>query len=64
MNEYVLLSVEEAGAGFAASVANANIYNGLGDKLNLQALMDIGVVSINEPKRKIIGIILSDDEKR
>lgn len=60
MNEYVLLSVEEAGAGFAASVANANIYNGL-EISSIQALMDIGV-SINEPKENN-RIILSDDEK-
>jgi NAD(P)-dependent dehydrogenase (short-subunit alcohol dehydrogenase family) len=60
MNEYVLLSVEEAGAGFAASVANADIYNGL-EISSIQALMDIGV-SINEPKENN-RIILSDGEK-
>ncbi len=60
MNEHVLLSVKEAGAGFAASVANANIYNGL-EISSIQALIDIGV-SASEPKENN-RIILSDDEK-
>lgn len=60
MNEHVLLSVEEAGAGFAASVANADIYNGL-EISSIQALIDIGV-SASEPKENIM-IMLSDDDK-
>lgn len=60
MNEYVLLRVEEAGAGFAASVVNAENYNGL-EISSIQALIDIGV-SINEPKENK-RIILSDSEK-
>jgi NAD(P)-dependent dehydrogenase (short-subunit alcohol dehydrogenase family) len=43
MSEHVLLTVEEAGAGFAASVALANNYSGL-ETSSSQALTDIGVV--------------------
>ena len=42
MSEHVLLTAEEAGAGFAASVALANIYSGL-EISSSQALTDIGV---------------------
>ena len=60
MNEQVLLTVEEAGAGFAASVANASIYNGV-ETSSIQALLDIGV-PISDPKQDS-KILLSDDEK-
>lgn len=43
MSEHVLLTVEEAGAGFAASVALAHNYSGL-ETSSSQALTDIGVV--------------------
>ena len=42
MSEHVLLTAEEAGAGFAASVALANNYSGL-EISSSQALTDIGV---------------------
>lgn len=42
MTEHVLLSVEEAGAGFAASVALADNYSGL-ETSSSQALTDIGI---------------------
>lgn len=47
MSEHLLLSVEEAGAGFAASVALANNYSGL-ETSSSQALTDIGIVYQNQ----------------
>jgi NAD(P)-dependent dehydrogenase (short-subunit alcohol dehydrogenase family) len=43
MSEHVLLTVEEAGAGFAASVALAHHYSGL-ETSSSQALTDIGII--------------------
>lgn len=42
MNEAVLISAEEAGAGFAAAVANAALYSGM-EISSLQALQDAGI---------------------
>ncbi|OQB20533.1 MAG: putative oxidoreductase [Firmicutes bacterium ADurb.Bin182] len=42
MNEAVLISAEEAGAGFAAAVANAESYVGM-EISSLQALQDAGI---------------------
>lgn len=42
MNEAVLISAEEAGAGFAAAVANAASYSGM-EISSLQALNDAGI---------------------
>ena len=47
MNEAVLLSAEEAGAGFAASVALADRYRGL-ETSSIQALTDAGI-TLSEP---------------
>lgn len=47
MTEHVLLSVEEAGAGFAASVALADNYSGL-EISSSQTLTDIGIVYQNQ----------------
>lgn len=60
MNENVLLTVEEAGAGFAASVALASKYRGL-EIGSIQALMDIGV-SIGS-KKYDNKIVLSEEER-
>ncbi len=42
MTENVHISAEEAGAGFAASIANAHLYNGM-EISSIQALMDAGI---------------------
>lgn len=60
MSENVLLTAEEAGAGFAASVALARQYRGL-EIGSIQALMDAGI-SVAE-KKKTDGLMLSEDEK-
>lgn len=61
MNENALLSVQEAGAGFAASVANAHKYRGL-EIGSIQALLDIGIL-VNKPQDNICQIVnLSKEE--
>jgi NAD(P)-dependent dehydrogenase (short-subunit alcohol dehydrogenase family) len=64
MSENVLLTTEEAGAGFAASIVLASQYKGL-EIGSIQALMDIGI-SIGEKKPDYtLGnkIELSEEEK-
>lgn len=60
MSENVLLTAEEAGAGFAASVALAGQYRGL-EIGSIQALMDAGI-SIAE-KKETDGLMLPEDKK-
>jgi NAD(P)-dependent dehydrogenase (short-subunit alcohol dehydrogenase family) len=60
MSENVLLSAEEAGAGFAASVALASKYRGL-EIGSIQALMDAGI-SIEE-KKAGSALVISEEEK-
>lgn len=60
MSENVLLTAEEAGAGFAASAALASRYRGL-EIGSIQVLMDIGI-SIEEQKPGK-PFILSESEK-
>lgn len=59
MSESVLITAEEAGAGFAASVALAEQYRGL-EIGSIQALMD-AEISLDE-KKKIDGMMLSENE--
>lgn len=59
MSEKMLLSAEEAGAGFAASVALAHQYRGL-EISSIQALMDARI-SI-ENKKESSGLKLSEEE--
>ena len=59
MSESVLITAEEAGAGFAASVALADQYRGL-EIGSIQALMDAGI-SVDE-KKKLDGMMLSENE--
>jgi NAD(P)-dependent dehydrogenase (short-subunit alcohol dehydrogenase family) len=59
MSESLLLTAEEAGAGFAASAVLAQQYRGL-EIGSMQALMDAGI-SLAE-KKETRGEILSDDE--
>ena len=60
MSENVLITTEEAGAGFAASAALAEKYRGL-EISSIQALIDAGI-SITE-KTKTDNLILSDEDK-
>lgn len=59
MNEKFLLSSEEAGAGIAASIALANIYNGQ-EIGSIQALNDAGI-NISNPNHS--KIVLDDNKK-
>lgn len=62
MSENALLSVQEAGAGFAASVANAHKYRGL-EIGSIQALLDIGIL-VNKPQDNICQAVnLSKTER-
>lgn len=60
MNKGMLIGVEEAGAGFAASVALATKYNGL-EISSIQALMDASI-EIQEEKSDS-RVVLSDEQK-
>lgn len=60
MNDKHMLSVESAGAGFAASIVNASKYNGQ-EIGSIQALMDANII-ISE-NNEYEAIELSDDEK-
>lgn len=60
MSENVLLTAEQAGAGFAASVAIASRYRGL-EIGSIQALKDIGVAI--EDRNEADRIALSDNDK-
>lgn len=60
MNKGMLVGVEEAGAGFAASVALAAKYNGL-EISSIQALTDAGI-AIQEEKEDSM-VVLSDELK-
>lgn len=60
MNKNVLISAEEAGAGFAASIASASMYNGL-EISSIQALIDTGIqFQVQKPD---INVVLTEDEK-
>jgi len=59
MNENYLLSSEEAGAGIAASVALANIYNGQ-EIGSIQALSDAG---ININNHNEIRVVFNENQK-
>ncbi|MEQ8156076.1 MAG: SDR family oxidoreductase [Clostridiaceae bacterium] len=60
MSENVLLTAEEAGAGFAASVVLARQYRGL-EIGSIQALMDAGIPMTE--KKKSDNLNLSEEEK-
>ena len=60
MNKSVLITVEEAGAGFAASIALASRYNAL-EIGSIQALTDAGI-QVQEQKSDS-RVVLSDEEK-
>jgi NAD(P)-dependent dehydrogenase (short-subunit alcohol dehydrogenase family) len=60
MSENVLLSAEEAGAGFAASVAIASRYIGL-EIGSIQALKDVGVTF--QEQKQDENVVLSDNDK-
>lgn len=55
MNKNALISVEEAGAGFAAAVALADKYNGT-ETSSIQALIDVGIEIQDENENNIIEI--------
>ena len=60
MSEKLLLTVEQAGAGFAASIALSDRYNGL-EVSSIQALIDIGIhIEDNNVKEEIT---LSENQK-
>jgi len=54
MNKSALLTVEEAGAGFAASVVNAARYHG-SETSSIQVLRDVGIGSTTEEARAASG---------
>lgn len=61
MNEQMILSPEEAGAGFAASVANARFYHGL-ETSSIQALKDAGITA-GEQQAKQFGDKVTEEER-